>query len=323
MDRLRIEPVAGDDVAVGDRRHEVEPAPPRGAGALLSTYAGGFLMGSADLIPGVSGGTVALVVGIYERLIANIRQGARGLSLALRLDVRRAGRALLGVEWHFVAPLLAGILTAVVVLAGLLGHLLETQPVLLSALFFGLIVASTVVAFDEVERATAGVVAVGVVTAGVTFVGLGLRSGGQVTDPSLAMLFGAGALAICAMILPGISGSFILLMIGFYDTVLGYVNDRQLVELLVFTIGCALGLGAFATVLSWLLRRHHDLILGALIGLMAGSLRILWPWPAGADGVGDPRLGATVPSEIIPALVAAAAGYAAVTVITRLARGKV
>ena len=117
----------------------------------------------------------------------------------------------------------------------------------------------------------------------VAFFVLGLRSG-PVTDPSLIYVFLAGAIAICAMILPGISGSFLLLMLGLYDTVLGAVSDRDLAIIVVFGLGAVLGLAGFSTVLHWALHHHHQLVLAGLVGLMLGSLRVLWPWPNGTDG---------------------------------------
>jgi putative membrane protein len=282
------------------------------------TYASGFLMGSADLVPGVSGGTIALVLGIYERLVASIRQGAHALSLLVRGRVGAAFAALRHVEWVFLVSLLAGIGTAVVTLATGLEHLLETQPVALSAAFAGLVAGSVVVAFDELEERTPRLWAVVVGAAVVTFLLLGLRTG-RISDPSLLVVFGSGALAICAMILPGISGSFILLMIGMYQTVLGSISDRDLVTIAVFGAGATLGLASFSTLLTWLLVRARDLVLAVLIGLMAGSLRVLWPWPAGVDGVGDTGLGAP-DGQVALAAALALAGFVLVVLVARTAR---
>lgn len=154
----------------------------------------------------------------------------------------------------------------------------------MSAAFFGLVIGSIVVTAqrfkpDPVRMATLLGVAI------VAFFVLGLRSG-TVDDPALPFVFIAGAIAICAMILPGISGSFLLLMMGLYETVLGAVSDRNLVFIAVFGLGAVLGLAGFSTVLHWALHHYHQLMLAGLTGLMLGSLRVLWPWrevPAGKE----------------------------------------
>lgn len=290
-----------------------------GLRTMATTYVSGFLMGSADIVPGVSGGTVALVLGIYSRLVANIRQGARAASLLVRFDLRHGWRALRFVEWSFLLPLLIGIGTAVLTLAAGLEHLLETQPVLLAAAFAGLVAGSVVVSLTEIDEHRVATVTLMIVSAIVTFALLGLRTG-RFTDPSLVIVFLGGAVAICAMILPGISGSFILLMIGLYEFILGAVNGRSLVTIAVFVAGTVVGLGSFSTLLNWLLRRWQDLVLAVLIGLMLGSLRVLWPWPAGPDGVGDTALGAPVPADVLPAAGLALAGLVFVVVIAGVAR---
>ncbi len=248
----------------------------------------GFAMGAADIVPGVSGGTVALVLGIYERLIHNVRTAAGAARHVVQGDL--AGfRARLGrVEWMWLLSLLAGILTAVVALSSVIEHLLEDQPVRMAGLFFGLVLGSVVVAWRLVKRVGRREVLLMLVTATMLFVLLGLRSdteasGAEVVTEPLWKFFAVGAIAICAMILPGISGSFILVMLGMYTEVLGAVNDRDVLVLAVFALGCVVGLGAFSTLLNWLLVHHHDPVIAVMIGLMLGSLRILWPWPRGTD----------------------------------------
>lgn len=248
----------------------------------LAQLVRGFCMGAADVVPGVSGGTVAFVLGIYERLVATIRDGARALARGARLDRRGFVDGLRAVDWAFLLPLLAGIGLAIVSLAHIIERLLDDHPVHMAGLFFGLVLGSIAVALRHVDTPGVGRYAVMVTAAAVTFVVLGLRSG-PVEDPNLAFLFLGGVIAVCAMILPGISGSFLLLMLGLYDHVLGLVNDRVLVELGVFTLGAVLGLASFSSLLSWLLAHHHDTVIAALIGIMVGSLRVLWPWPDGTD----------------------------------------
>jgi putative membrane protein len=285
----------------------------------VGVFVGGFFMGSADVVPGVSGGTIALVLGIYERLVAEVHHGASVLKDLLRGDLRGAWARFRSIGWSFMLPLLGGIVTAVLVLASTLEHLLEEQPVALSAVFFGLVVGSVVVAVTELRRPAPSQAVLGLAVAVVTFFLLGLRPAAP-SDPALWAVFGAGAIAICAMILPGISGSFILLLLGLYEFVIGVVSNRDVVTAGVFVAGAVLGLALFSTLLNWLLEHHHDAVLAALIGLMAGSLRVLWPWPAGPDGVGDTRLGAPEPTELWSALGLAFLGLVVVAGIAVLGR---
>ncbi|MBW3662116.1 MAG: DUF368 domain-containing protein [Actinobacteria bacterium] len=284
-----------------DDTADTEPRPPLGiAGQLVR----GFAMGSADLVPGVSGGTVALVLGIYERLVDTVRDGAVMLGTLLRGQVREGVARFRAIDWRFLLPLLGGILAAIVTLAGLLGTLLDEHPVAMSGFFAGLVAGSIVVTLPDVRRwdATRGAVLVGVAV--LTFFVLGLR-GSSHDEAAVVALVGAGAVAICAMILPGISGSFILLMIGLYDHVLDLVHERRVLDLAAVALGAVTGLALFSTGLSWLIDNHRDTVIAALIGLMAGSLRVLWPWPA-TSGVGDTRIEA--PGDAIVAATLLALG---------------
>jgi len=282
----------------------------------LANVLRGFLMGAADVVPGVSGGTVALVLGIYERLIASVQSGAATLGYAVRGRFSDARRRFGDVEWGLILPLLAGILIAVVSLASLIERLLHDAPQGTAAAFFGLVSGSILVAWPLVKRWTGLRVLAATATAIAAFSLLGLRSE-AVTDPGPLLFFGAGAIAIVAMILPGISGSFILLMLGMYQAVLGAVNGREVVLLGVFVIGAVLGLTSFSTLLSRLLRDHHDLVVACLIGLMAGSLRVLWPWPDGTESAA-----LAPPTDPLIPTVAAVAGFLAVIVVGRFSRGK-
>lgn len=282
---------------------------------LGGVLAGGAFMGAAEIVPGVSGGTIALVFGIYDRLIATLSLGASALGLLLRGDVKGTGARLREVDWAFLVALVVGMGASVLALTRALEHLLETQPVTMSALFFGLVVGSVVLALRELHAPvrphhmamTAGV-------AVVTLVVLGLTAG-RVTDPSSILWFGAAAIAIWAMVLPGISGSFMLLLMGMYAPLIAAVNDRDLAVLGVFVLGAVTGLALFSSLLHRVLERHHDLTLMALVGLMAGSLRVLWPWPAGPDGVADARLAAPVGEDVSMTIAALLAGVVVVVAI--------
>ena len=270
--------------------HDAEASPPADAPEdepqraldTVALVARGYAMGAADVVPGVSGGTVALVLGIYERLVANIHAGAGALGQLVRLDGRSFVERMRAVEWRFLIPLLAGIGLAVVTLARLIDTALEDHPVPMSALFFGLIAASAIVAWRMLDNRDPARVLILVTVAVLAFLVLGL-GGGERTEASLLLVLASGALAICAMILPGVSGSFLLLTIGMYELVIDAVNDRDLLFLGVFMVGCVVGLALFSTALDWALEHHRDTVLAALTGLMIGSLRVLWPWPAGTE----------------------------------------
>ncbi len=242
----------------------------------------GFLMGAADLVPGVSGGTVALVLGIYERLVHNLRSGAAVLGSVLKRDRAGIERNWAEIEWGFILPLLGGILLAVISLAGVIAFVRDDFPRETAGFFLGLIAGSIVVAWGLLGTRDSFRIAMLVVSAVITFVLLGVQSG-TVTGPTLPMFVAAGALAICAMILPGVSGSFLLLMVGMYDPVIEAVRDRDLAIVGAVAVGAIGGLALFAPFLDRMLRRHHDTVLAILVGLMVGSLRVLWPWPNGTE----------------------------------------
>lgn len=281
----------------------------------------GFAVGAIDLVPGVSGGTIALVLGIYERLIKSIKAGSSALGSLVRLDLAGFRRWLGEIEWGFIIPLVAGILLAVVSLAHVISDLLLKQPVAMAALFTGLVIGSGLVAWGLLKEAAPVHVWIALAVGVVAFVLLGLGTGttedtvSQVADPALWAFFGAGAIAICAMILPGISGSFILILLGMYAPTLDAVKNRDVVVVLVFGIGTVVGLALFSQFLQWALTKHHDVVLAGLIGLMGGSLRILWPWPLGVDST---ELGAP-DSDVALAIGLAVGGFVFVVLVARLA----
>ena len=255
----------------------------------LLHFVRGFAMGSADIVPGVSGGTIALVLGIYERFIASIRAGSKALTLLVRGDADVFRRWMAAVEWTFIIPLVAGIGVAFLTLARVIRDLLHDEPELMSAVFMGLVAGSVVIAWRLI-RAPRAIHAVIIAIVGVAVFGLlGLVHGtseesvGQMAEPALWAFFGAGAIAICAMILPGVSGSFLLVVMGMYGPALEALTEFEILNLLAFGIGIVLGLALFSQVLHLALQRYHDLVMALLIGLMAGSVRVLWPWPGGVE----------------------------------------
>ena len=287
----------------------------------------GMAMGAADVVPGVSGGTIAVVLGIYERLLGAIRGLAAAAGRLLRGDWRGCRRRLGAVDWWLLIPLLAGILGTILLAASVIETQLEERPETMAGLFCGLVAASAVAACRLFAWRSSGRIAVTVAAAAATFALLGLQSG-PVADPSLPVLAGAGAVAVCAMILPGISGAFLLLMLGMYGAVISIVTDLRYLDAVVFAAGAAVGLALFSSLLGWLLDRARDTVMAVMVGLMAGSLRVLWPWP---DGVGvisrhtDEVVSGTglawpTADEWLAPTIAAAIGGAAVLIVTHLAK---
>lgn len=241
-----------------------------------STFFKGAGMGAADAVPGVSGGTIAIITAIYEELIHTIKQFGPGAFVVWR---RGGWQALVEyLNLRFLLPLVAGIFVSLFSVAHVVTWLLQEQTVLLNAFFFGLVLASAIVVRYRMETwlwRYLPALLIGIVLAqwlptlmpGIAMLGA----------PSL-MLMAAGAIAISAMLLPGVSGSFLLLTMGLYGTVMEGIKAGDLMLLLPFGLGCLLGLLCFSRLLSWLLIRHHDATLQLLIGFIIGSLPTLWPW---------------------------------------------
>ncbi len=256
----------------------------------LGVFLRGLLMGAADIVPGVSGGTMAFITGIYDTLLASIRAvDLEFLRRVLRFDIAGAWAHVNG---GFLLALLAGIATSVLSLARLIGWILEHHPVPLWAFFFGLILASALVLLQQVSRWKFTLVCS--LLAG-TVVALAIALSPTVAFPAgLAGVFLAGFLAICAMILPGISGSFILVLLGMYSVVLTAIRQFDLVFIAVFAFGAGCGLMCFSRLLHWLLHRFHQATMALLTGFLVGSLAVVWPWKRvllwvpGSDG--EPRV---------------------------------
>lgn len=239
----------------------------------------GGLVGCAEVVPGVSGGTLALVLGLYDRIITGVDHFVRGVLALVRGRGRAAAAAeLRTVHWSVLVPVAVGMLTAVVLAAAAIEPLLEDYPVGMRGLFFGFIAASVVVPLRMAGRPGGVRDWLWLVGAAVfAFVLTGLPPSQQSTPP-LPLVALAAAIAVCALVLPGVSGSFFLLSIGLYDTTISAVNDRDLVYLGVFALGLVVGLSSFVRVVRWLLETHRHVTLLAMAGLMVGSLRALWPW---------------------------------------------
>jgi putative membrane protein len=255
--------------AVGELRQR------RVARDYLGLVARGFCMGAADVVPGVSGGTMAFILGIYEELIQSIRMVGQPefLRNVFRLRWREVLRLL---NWPFLMAVATGIFLAIISLASGLTWLLENQPTMVWSFFFGLVLASVFVVSKRIPRWTPPLMATMAAATIAAYLLVGLAP--AQTPEAGWFLFLSGALVITAMILPGISGAFILVLLGKYQFMLNAVNQRDIVTLAIVSLGAAVGLVTFAQVLSWLFKRYHDLTVALLTGLMLGSLRRVWPW---------------------------------------------
>ena len=258
-----------------------------------------MLMGAADIVPGVSGGTMAFITGIYDRLLASIK--AFDLSLVRLLLHGRVKAGWRHVDGAFLLALLLGIATSILSLARVVSWLLEHHPVPLWGFFFGLILASALVLVKQVGQWTPARVAsllVGVAVALTVALSPAVGLGG-----GLGAVFLAGFVAICAMILPGISGSFILVLLGMYATVLMALRTFDLVFIAVFAAGAACGLMCFSRLLHWLLHRFHSATMALLTGFLFGSLVVVWPWKRALDWVVGSH-GELKPVQQVPVLPA-------------------
>lgn len=244
----------------------------------LAIYFKGIAMGAADIVPGVSGGTIALIVGIYQRLIAAISRADLTI-----LRIWKQGGLVKGfvdvykyMDATFLLVLAAGIGTSFITLAGIIKSLLDNQPVMIWSLFFGLIIATVFVLLKQINGWTWQRIVLFIV--GVVFaIGISLVPAISGT-PSLPYLFFAGAIAICAMILPGVSGSFILVLLGAYNAVLTAIHQMQLPVIATIMAGMLCGLLAFSKILKWLLSHYYFATLSLLTGFIAGSLVKVYPW---------------------------------------------
>jgi putative membrane protein len=241
---------------------------------MIRFYTIGFVMGAADLVPGVSGGTIAFISGIYQDLVHSIKEiSSKGLSHLVKLEFKSLYAM---IPWKFLLPLFAGIFSAIFALSGLISFTLKTFPVQTWAFFFGLVVASLCIVIPSVKVWNAKTILAFILGSIGAFWLVGIIP--VETGDSLLLFFLSGALAIMAMILPGISGSFILLILGKYSQVLQAVNDFNLPVLIAVSLGCVIGLGLFSRVLDYLFKNYYSLTMAVLSGFLLGSLRKVWPW---------------------------------------------
>ena len=259
----------------------------------------GFLIGMAELVPGVSGGTVALVTGVYDELIDSASHVLGALRALVRGPDRwsRARAELARSDWWLLGPVFAGMVAAVLTMAGVMGAFVGDHPEHARGLFLGLVAASVAVPLLLLPPRAGGprrgldvLCLVGGAVA--AFLLTGLAGGREVEEPALVWVFLAAAVAICALVVPGISGSFFLLAVGLYAPTLAAVDERNLVYIAVFAAGAAVGLGSFVQLLRYLLDHRRRTTLLVMAGLMVGSLRALWPWQEGQSEVDGEAKGA-------------------------------
>lgn len=263
-------------------------------------------MGTAEVVPGVSGGTVALVLGVYERLIDTAHHTVTAARRLVTGDVAGARAEIARGSWKVVVPLLLGNVVAVLVGARLVEPLLDDHPVGSRAVFLGLVLASLVVPVSMVGRRWTPRLGLLAAAAAVTAAVLTGIPPATAADPSLPVVAAAAAVAICALVMPGVSGSFLLATVGLYAPTLTAVNERDVAYLAAFALGATVGLALFVRLLRHLLHAHRAVTLAVMTGLMVGSLRALWPWQTDARDLLGPA------GDALPVLGLVAAGVAVV-----------
>ncbi|TXE14510.1 DUF368 domain-containing protein [Algoriphagus aquimarinus] len=238
------------------------------------TYLKGMGMGAADIVPGVSGGSIALITGIYEELLRSINSfNGDSLKLLLKFEFKAFFTAVNGA---FLLSLFLGIMTSIFSLSKLITYLMAEHPIPLWSFFCGLILISAFLILKDIKEWNLGVIIALIIgTVSAYFI---TELPPTSSPDALWFTFVAGAIAICAMILPGISGSFILLILGKYEPVINAVSERDFATLGIFALGCIVGLLSFSRVISWLLKRFYAITIGILSGFMLGSINKLWPW---------------------------------------------
>ena len=290
----------------------------------------GMGMGASDVVPGVSGGTIAFITGIYEELINSIKSiDIEALKLLLSFRVVDFWKKING---NFLLAVFSGILISVFTLANLLEFLLINYPVFIWSFFFGLVVASAIYILTDIKKVNYKII--------ISFLGgfaiafwITTITPAQTSETYWFILF-SGSLAICAMILPGISGSFILLLLGKYQFILNAVSEFKIAVLGIFVVGAVIGLIAFSNFLSWLLKKFRYETIAVLAGFMGGSLNKIWPWKETTEtyidrhGVEQPLMQRNVwpelslDSDLLPAFMIAAFGFSIIFIIIRLSKSQ-
>ncbi len=288
----------------------------------------GIAMGAADVVPGVSGGTIAFISGIYEELINSINKiNFSTLKILQKQGFKSMWKSING---NFLLSLLIGIVISILSLAKLLKWLLENEPVLLWSFFFGLVLASIIYVGKQIENWNVTTVLVLLLGAVLAYYITTLPA--LATNDSNVYLVLAGSLAICAMILPGISGAFILLLLGAYKPAVDAIHDRDIKTIFFLAIGAIVGLLTFSRLLKWLFDHYKNLTLAALTGFILGSLNKIWPWKEvltwrmNSEGIKVPFIDRSISpinfqgdNQLIMAILLMIIGFASILVLERIA----
>ena len=249
----------------------------KGAAATLIIFLKGLMMGCADIIPGVSGGTIALIVGIYQRWIEAINSvfvqiNVENIRSLARFDFKKLMRNILSIDFALIIPLALGIMAAFLALSNIIHYVMEYYTAITYAFFFGLIFASAIFLYNKLDSFRGYRILMCIIGFLIGFIIVGI--GTLKANHSLLVLLFSGSIAITAMILPGISGAFILVMLNQYEYVVNMIRTLSIKEILVFGAGALFGLFIFTKFLNYLLHKHKGKTMGFLIGLMLGSLRL-------------------------------------------------
>lgn len=298
----------------------------------------GFAIGSANVIPGVSGGTIALITGVFERIINSIKSfNVRALKLLLKKDFKAF---VSHTDLGFLTVLLFGMVTSIITAARVLGYLFENFPIFIWSYFFGLILASIWLVGKTITKfniSTVLFLLLGVFIA----TSISILSPASENDSFIYLVI-CGVAAVCSMILPGISGSFVLVLMGNYELVLRSINELNILNLAAIGVGCAIGLPSFSHLLSWLYKKFKNQTIALLTGFITGSLVVIWPWKNSFDSARElipiNELGAfltpnvkvyyyerilpTIDSHLWVALILVISGFLSIYLLEKKALGK-
>jgi len=287
----------------------------------------GLAMGAADAVPGVSGGTIAFISGIYEELISTISN--INIDLFKTLFNKGFKSFWEQLNGNFIFALLSGIIISFISFMKLAKYLLEFHPILIWSFFFGLIVASIYFVGKQISKWNSPIIIALIIGALVAFYVSQLPSLGA--NENTWFLFLAGSIAICAMILPGISGSFILIILGAYKTLSDAIHDIDIKKILIFTSGAVIGLLSFSHILKWLFQHYHNITLALLTGFIFGSLNKVWPWKntltwhINSKGIKSPLLQESISpfsfqgdNQLLYAIVLIVLGFLTIFILERL-----
>ena len=284
---------------------------------LFSNIGAGICMGAADIVPGVSGGTMAFILGIYQELIDSIKLiDSTTIRLLLKLKFKEVFNY---IPWQFLASLFFGMLLSVVTLSQFIEDQLSSNPTVIWSFFFGLVLASVVTILKAINNWSTTIIILIMISSVVSYAIVGAAP--QNTPNTAWFIFLSGAIAINAMILPGISGAYILVLFGIYKYILSAVNSRDFVTLTIFLIGASIGLATFVRMLSWLLQKHRNICMSVLTGLMIGSLRKLWPWQS-TNTPTHPILPSSMSYETITVIGIISIGISMVLLLHKISNNK-